>query len=624
MPFNYSSTKVVGNPDTSGWVQVHDYVPNTKEKLISRGRLYAVISTQALETESLYPNDKYRLEMGREILARLHEEYYGQKGGGAFNVLVNAVSRVAGEFTSRQLNVEIGACAFLADNLLGACANGAVLLVLRAGHLVPLITTQRGNHLSVSGKLNAGDKIVIGTQQLLHTLSEGILKGALETDGLERFSEIITPKILNSISASSTAVLVIEVQEETGQSYQTAHESSLKRKTPEIRATLVRVIDALLAKLPDSRLKVRPDTIDIETHKKRKSLPLVGFLILLILAVSIAFGLKQKRDREKEAELLVSVSEVEREFAEAQSLVGLNKARAKELLLLARKRALELQEHQGDNEALNELSQKISASLGPVAGVYEVEPELYLDTSLISRDFSANQLVYSDESILIMDGAARKIVSIELKNKTTEFVAGPDYLSDALDLASYAGRSFVLSSDGVREITEDVELVIKPEDWEPSSALISTFAGNLYVLDRKNGQIWRYSGIQLGFSQKQVWLAEGIKPDFSQALAMAIDGSVWVLQPNGRIEKYTRGNKDSFALDADTGSFSKIYINENSEYLYLYDAAETKFLKFTKQGKFEGEYVNPELTHVESFVVSEAQNKLVFLKAGKLFEFNLN
>jgi len=633
MPFIYTSTKVVGNPDGSGWVQVHDYTPDTPQKLAHRGRLYAVISTQAQNPGEidLAQNGKLRLEMGREILARLHEEYYGQLEGNAFDCLVGAVSRVSSEFTSRELNVEIGACVFLSGKLLGACANGAVLLVLRAGQLVPLLTTQRGNHLSVSGLANAKDKVVIGTQQLLHTVSMGVLKGALETEGLDEFSETISPKVLGSETSSSTAVLVIEIENDSDSSsfsqppYQVSLQPEVVKRSPNIRARLIGVIDTVLEKLPDPRLRVKADTIDVETHKRRKSLPLVGFLILIILGISIVFGVKQKDAREKEAALLARISEVEREFEEAQSLVGLNKSRAKELLLSARARAMDLKDEGQDSQALDSLLNKISESLGPVAGVYEVEPELYLDTTLVSSGFSADQLVYSDESILIMDSGAQQVVSVELENKTTEFVAGPDYLKDAIDLAFYAGRSFVLSSDGVREVTDDVELVIKPEDWEPSQALISAFAGNLYVLDRKNNQIWRYPGIRLGLSQKEAWLTDGVETDFSEAIGMGIDGSVWVLAQNGRLEKYTRGNKDSFSLDSESNlSFSKFYIDENSEYLYFYDSSQTRFLKFSKGGKFEAEYINTQFTGIDGFVVTESQNKLVYLKEGKLYEFKVN
>jgi len=633
MPLNYTSTKVVGNPDASGWVQVHDYVPDSQEKIVRRGRLYAVISTQTIDSEGqLYQNDKQRLEMGREILARLHEEYYGQLEDSAFNCLAAAVSRVSSEFTSRQMNVEIGALVFLNDNLLGACANGAVLLVLRHGQLVPLITTQRGNHLSVSGKIVIGDKYIIGTQQLLHTISEGILKGSLETDGLAEFSETITPKILNSPRASSTGILVVEIEEKypvksDEQRVVLAASQPQITKVPKIKNKLVGFIDTLLAHLPDPRLKVKPDTIDVETGRKRKSLPLVGLLILIILAASIVFGVKQKNAKEKQAELMGRISEIEREYEEAQSLVGLNKARAKELLLSARADAQKLKEGQGaESEELDKLVQNISNSLGPVAGVYEVNPELYLDTSLISQGFQATKLVYSDEAILVMDDKNKKIVSIELENKTTEFVAGPDYLKDALDLAFYAGRSFVLSSDGVREITDDVELVVKPEDWDPKRVLISAFAGNLYVLDRENNQVWRYPGVQLGSSPKEAWLAPGVEPDFSEVEALGIDGSVWVLTKSGKVEKYTRGNKDNFSVKdhENNFSFSKFYVDEDSEYLYFYDSLQTKFLKFSQDGEFESEYVNPQFTAVDGFVVSESQNKLIYLKEGKLYEFKLN
>ena len=46
MDFQVASAKVLGTPSETGWVQVHDFTPEDKEKLKLRGHLFALISTR--------------------------------------------------------------------------------------------------------------------------------------------------------------------------------------------------------------------------------------------------------------------------------------------------------------------------------------------------------------------------------------------------------------------------------------------------------------------------------------------------------------------------------------------------------------------------------------------------
>ncbi|MCX6703868.1 MAG: hypothetical protein NTZ07_00270 [Candidatus Woesebacteria bacterium] len=69
-----TSAKVTAAPSRSGWAQVHEFVPDDPEQLRTRGRLIVVISTkkagEGIDT----------IASGREIIGRLHEEYFGAKG----------------------------------------------------------------------------------------------------------------------------------------------------------------------------------------------------------------------------------------------------------------------------------------------------------------------------------------------------------------------------------------------------------------------------------------------------------------------------------------------------------------------------------------------------------------
>src|SRR3972149_5387158 len=109
MAFDLISPKLPGNPGTAGWAQVHEFAPEDPEKLESRGRLFAVVATGRHE------EGVDAVSAGRELLARLHEEYFGGEQGPAFAGLQNAVKKFSDEFGQSWGEVEIAAFALVED-----------------------------------------------------------------------------------------------------------------------------------------------------------------------------------------------------------------------------------------------------------------------------------------------------------------------------------------------------------------------------------------------------------------------------------------------------------------------------------------------------------------------------
>ena len=90
MAFAVVSAKLTGSPDTSGWAQVHDFTPTEPEKYHSRGRLFAVVATGRHEA------GVDAVSAGRELLSRLHEEYFGGGEGSAFAILEASIEHRIG------------------------------------------------------------------------------------------------------------------------------------------------------------------------------------------------------------------------------------------------------------------------------------------------------------------------------------------------------------------------------------------------------------------------------------------------------------------------------------------------------------------------------------------------
>src|SRR3989344_5088828 len=123
MSFQIVSSKVTGKPDRGGWSQVYDFKPAGEVKLKKLGHFFALISTHASRDQpggmdSGGHGDIDNVIVGREILARLHEEYFGKYPDNfsasldsdvkPLLLIKNAVGSVMSEFSEME-GVEIAA-----------------------------------------------------------------------------------------------------------------------------------------------------------------------------------------------------------------------------------------------------------------------------------------------------------------------------------------------------------------------------------------------------------------------------------------------------------------------------------------------------------------------------------
>src|SRR3989344_1630437 len=71
------------------WSQVHHFYPTDEVKLATKGEMVAVVSFKMSEA-----GDMEAMVIGREILGRLNEQYYGSAGGEGRAQLFAAGERV--------------------------------------------------------------------------------------------------------------------------------------------------------------------------------------------------------------------------------------------------------------------------------------------------------------------------------------------------------------------------------------------------------------------------------------------------------------------------------------------------------------------------------------------------
>ncbi len=620
--FRVKSSKLTANPGEGGWAQVHEFKPEDKEKLALRGHLFAVVATSKQE------EGVDSVVLGREVLARLHEEYFGKTKLKAFNALKNAIEKVINEFTESLGQVEIAAAVLLQDVVYSATGGGSQAAVFREGMLAKILISKKGEVVSASGYPQEDDIFLLGTASLFESLGEGIIKAALTSGKPQEIVESLAPAVHSKKEGGNLGLVVIKFEKpevfEIGRPEKESKEKpsvkDLKISPPPLLQKVMNRLSAIKIKFPKKRIYVRREEVEVEVVQKRKVAVSIGAILVILLIVSIGFGIRQKKIGETRSRYEGRLTEAQHEFEEAIRLFSLNPERARELFIHSRNLSEELLGEGVSDRDLDELEKNLEQNRGYILGEYKIEPELFIDISLLSEGLTGDDLAASAGQLFVLDKNGKRIVQVSIDTKKTEVVAGPEQIDEVDDIAAYAERVFILNSSGVFEVGEEKKKAVDA-DWE-GEVLAYTYAGNLYILEKGNSEIWRYPGTGETFSSRQRWLAPGVEPDLGNIFSWTIDGSIWFLSETGGIFKYTRGNQDSLTIASvvpNLSSPSAIYTNEELEFVYILEKENQRVVVIDKKGNYQAQYLNEVIGEAKNLAVSEEEGKIIFLTETKLY-----
>lgn len=619
-----SSAKVTGTPGPSGWVQVHDFYPEDEEKQKARGHLFAVIATKRFE------EGVEGVATGRELIARLQEEYFGDIATKPFNALKSAVEKVLGEFGGSLGDIEIAACSIVGDVVYSAVGGGGEVMVYRSGMLAPILVSQSAGVTTASGFPKLNDYLILGTKKFFYDLSDGVIKGALENKTPEDAAEAFAPLVHGSESSGNMGVAVIKFGENV-----LAESPALGiipapnggkldflKKFGDLRSKTLGIVGNVFRKIPERSIYIKQGSVDDAFSKSKKLSFTVAVILLGLLGVSIGFGIRQNRINRVKASYVGKLAEANSDLDQAISVSGVDIGRARELFRTSESLYDQILSLKVSDPKIDELGQKIQTQKGAILGEYDETPELFWDLSLLSSGFKGDRLSGSGGNVYVLDKTGKRIAGVEISTKKSSIVASPDKMVDPKEIASYTDSVFVSDSDGIYEVGSTRQKVVD-KTWT-GDAFIFAFAGNLYLLDKDASAIYRYAGSGGVFGAKQNWLSTDTKPDFSSAVSWAIDGSIYVLYPNAKILKFSLGSPQDFSISGiDLTGVDAIFAGDDTTGVYLLDRAGKRVVVLDKNGVYKAQYVSDQIANATGLIVSETEKKIILLSGEKLLSLDI-
>jgi hypothetical protein len=217
---------------------------------------------------------------------------------------------------------------------------------------------------------------------------------------------------------------------------------------------------------------------------------------------------------------------------------------------------------------------------------------------------------------------------------------GDHVVSDLLDMAWVEGagnqRSKLVVLDtagglfGYDSTYGVSNLPLGGQDKWQQPQLVMGYGGNLYIVDSKGNQIWRYRpGVKGYEGAPEPYFAAGSPTDLTGVQAIAIDGSVWLLFPDGRLLKFLVGEAQPFIPKGPPGTPKSpvdVAAPLEGDRLYVADAGAGRILEYSKEGTLNRQLRPREgdmLKDVRSIYLDEAAGALYLLTGNRLYKANL-
>jgi hypothetical protein len=365
-----------------------------------------------------------------------------------------------------------------------------------------------------------------------------------------------------------------------------------------------------------------------EVARKRMRRTGLGFLVVVILLFAGGRLYKHMTDKDQQRQNQQIVT-LMRSYEEARALVGLNQTRARQLLTDVRNQIDELDDKTKKDVRIAELMAEFGEVLGAASGVKKVEGVEVVDLGLIRENLSGRKMARGEGTIWVA-GSEGRMVEVDPARKSGRIVWGREDVGDVSGVATYPGKVYGWQKDGMKECTissKQCKLVVVSDGGWGEVADVKVWAANIYVLDRGNGEIWKYQGGENGVGSRVGWVAEGEeKGGLQTGTGMAIDGSVWVAG-GGRVVKYTRGVVEHFeigGMDKALGENLVIDTGDEAEKLYVLDSSNARVVAITKQnGEYSEQLVWDKMKAMTDMVVDERGKKVYLLGEGRVWEVGL-
>ncbi len=154
---------------------------------------------------------------------------------------------------------------------------------------------------------------------------------------------------------------------------------------------------------------------------------------------------------------------------------------------------------------------------------------------------------------------------------------------------------------------------------------IGTFGNRLYILAPEKNQIYSYAKTLAGYADPTPWMTDTTVAT-DAAVAMGIDGNIYLLFANGRIVKLLRGAPVEFEqedLMTPMEQPTRLFINEQIRRLYILDPPTKRVVVYDTLGGLSRQFSFPNATSLRDIAINDGETTLYVLDETRVYRVEL-
>lgn len=361
-----------------------------------------------------------------------------------------------------------------------------------------------------------------------------------------------------------------------------------------------------------------------QLSKFNKILLLIMLILALLLTQNLIYQSKKRRDIlvQQQYNELVQQIESKQSGIEA-SLIYNDLSRAKQLIEEIHQLLNDLPQN-----TKNQLAQKETLVKGAneyAARVWKIiniiEPTVLYDFRQINLGAQIAAIALKDDYLYALNSTDQPFL-YNVKNGQTKVL---DKFNQHLNHLK-SGPDNLLIGDTAEKIffnigpEESSALNVGGFDSKSQIDDLTFYLDKMYVLDRQAKQIFRFTYYGSDFKAKQSWIKEDLP--LNNAVSLTVDGYAYVLLNNGEILKLSAGKKQEFpkiTVEPKLYAPTKIFTTAESDYLYLLDPQNNRFLIINKNnGELKNQYYSQKFSELKDFLINEKERKVYLLNGSQV------
>ena len=460
-----------------------------------------------------------------------------------------------------------------------------------------------------SGDINPEDFFVITTKSFTDIIGgEESLGEIFDNKNPHEILEDITPKLKSQNDQGTIALfLTFEVKDQTvlekaEEQTKSQYRDEILPKTSLVKDKVSRVRELLKVRLTD-KLSKKPATI------------ILALIISFFLIWSLISGYNRNTIKATEV--------IKEKLIQADEVSEINLSRAIALLAEAKNDLTNLKgalKNKSKSEII-ELENLIKKYESKILKTEEKSSEEFYDLSVENKSAKIYEFSKHNDTVVILDIAGSAYI-LSLAGKSIDSRSSSN-LKNSTEIAIFEDSVYFLKKDGVYNIGPDDKSakVIKEDGWGDITDM-AVFAGNIYLLDSKNSDIYKYIPVEDGFSSKKSYFKSGQSINLDNSNSISIDGSVFIGFPKS-VVKYTSGLRDGFSTTYpnDNLKITKIYTDSDTEKVYAWSKEKGVVYVLSKTGSYEIQINSSILKSASDFVVHD--NSIFAGQGSKIYKISL-